>query len=284
MIAPNSNDSHGARRKPRVQALRTRTRDSRLTRLSRDWSTLGKEDPLWAVCVDPARRGGRWDLAEFLASGRAEISAAIARLDELAICPRRGDALDFGCGVGRLTAALGDHFGSVTGVDISRPMLDQARELHAGRARCTFVHNDSADLRAFADGSFDLVYSSLVLQHMPGDLAAGYLLEFLRVLRPGGAAVILVPEAHLRTPRGLAYAYAPRALIGLIQRRIFGFPAAMQMHTLPARRVRELVEPAGGRLVVSDPQSGFGDHWQMTTHFIAGIAARQQPDLGTVDR
>jgi ubiquinone/menaquinone biosynthesis C-methylase UbiE len=256
-----------------VPTLRTHARASRLARLSRDWTTLGQEDPLWAVLVDPARRGGRWDVAEFLASGRAEISAAISRLDELGICPRRGTALDFGCGVGRLTAALTDHFGSVTGVDISRPMLDQAHHLHAANQRCTFVHNDSPDLRAFPDESFDLVYSSLVLQHMPADLAAGYLLEFLRVLRPDGAAVILVPETHLRTPRGLAYAYAPDALIGLIQRRVFGFPAAMHMHTLPARRVRQLVEPAGGRLVASDPRSGFGDHWQMTTHFIARIAA-----------
>jgi SAM-dependent methyltransferase len=253
--------------------LGTRTRASRLARLSRDWTTLGQEDPLWAVCVDPARRGGRWDVAEFLASGRAEISAAIGRLDELGICLARGDALDFGCGVGRLTAALADHFGSVTGVDISQPMLDQARQLHAGNQRCTFIHNESADLRAFPDASFDLVYSSLVLQHMPPDLAAGYLLEFLRVLRPDGAAVILVPEAHLRTPRGLAYAYAPDALLGLIQRRIFGFPAAMQMHNLPARRVRQLVEPAGARLAASDPRSGFGDHWQMTMHFIARSSA-----------
>jgi ubiquinone/menaquinone biosynthesis C-methylase UbiE len=258
-------------------ALQTRTRagranrDSRanrLARLRRDWSTLGREDPLWAVCVDPARRGGRWDLGEFLASGQAEIAHALVGLDDLGLCRRRDQALDFGCGVGRLTAALSDHFGGVTGVDISPPMLDQARGLHAANARCTFVHNDRPDLRQFDDASFDLVYSSLVLQHMPGDLAAGYLKEFLRVVRPPGAVVILVPETHLRTPRGLAYAYAPPALIGLIQRRVFGFPAAMQMHTLPARKVRELVEPAGGRLVASEPRTGFGDHWRMTTHYI----------------
>lgn len=256
-----------------MQALRIHSRVSRLARLSRDWSTLGQEDPLWAVLVDPAMRGGRWDVADFLASGRSEITAAMARLDELGVCSGRSDALDFGCGVGRLSVALSNYFGSVTGVDISRPMLDQATAMHAGSKRCRFVHNDAADLRAFPDASFDLIYSSLVLQHMPPDLAAGYLLEFVRVMRPGGAVVIVVPEAHLWTARGLAYAYAPPALIGLIQRRIFGFPAAMQMHTLPARRVRQLVEPAGARLVASDPRSGYGDHWQMTSHFItAGTA------------
>jgi len=45
-----------------------------LARLHRDWTRLGEADPLWAVCVDPARHGGRWDVQEFLATGRAEIA------------------------------------------------------------------------------------------------------------------------------------------------------------------------------------------------------------------
>jgi hypothetical protein len=41
-----------------------------LARLHRDWTRLGEADPL----RDPARRGGRWDVQEFLATGRAEIA------------------------------------------------------------------------------------------------------------------------------------------------------------------------------------------------------------------
>jgi hypothetical protein len=52
-----------------------------LAELSRDWTRLGLEDPLWAVFVDPARRGGRWQLDDFLAAGRAEINEAMSRLD-----------------------------------------------------------------------------------------------------------------------------------------------------------------------------------------------------------
>jgi SAM-dependent methyltransferase len=247
---------------------RAARRDS-LDQVGRDWSSLAAEDPLWAICVDPARRGGRWDVAEFMASGRAEAGQVLARLDELGICPARDAALDFGCGVGRLTAALADHFGSVTGVDIAAPMLDRARSLLGGRPGVEFVQNTRPDLSAFASASFDLAYSSLVLQHLPPDLAAGYLRELVRVVRPGGAVVIVVPEAHRRTLRGRVYAYAPQALIGLIQRRAFGYPAAMRMHTLPARRVSQIAEPAGGHLVASDPVSGVGDHWHMARHFIA---------------
>ena len=250
-----------------------------LTRLSRDWTTLGLDDPLWAVCVDRDRRGGRWDLAEFMASGQAEIATAVSRLDQLGICTTRFAALDFGCGVGRLTAALGGYFDSVTGVDISESMLARARSLLAGQPGCQVVHNASPDLKIFADASFDLVYSSLVLQHMPRALACAYLAEFVRVTRPGGAIVILVPDGHKPTPSGAVYALAPRCLTGLIQRKIFRYPAPMQMTTLPARRVRREAERCGARLVASDPRSGVGRHWQMKCHFIARNAPPAGSDL-----
>ena len=241
----------------------------RLAQLRDDWSRLAEEDPLWAVCVDADRRGGRWDIGEFMATGRAEVGLAMDRLGELGLCSSRRSALDFGCGVGRLTAALGAYFGSVTGVDIAEPMLARARSLLADQHGLRFVRNDGADLGAFADESFDLVYSSLVLQHMPGELAAGYLREFIRVVRPGGAVVMVVPEAHRLTPGGAVYAWAPGKLISLIQRKVFRYPAPMQMHTLPARRVRALVESAGAQLIDSDPRSGVGEHWRMTCHIIA---------------
>ncbi len=242
---------------------------SGLAAVSRSWSILGAADPLWAVCVDRERRAGSWDLEEFMASGRAEAEAAMERLEQLGICPVRDAALDFGCGVGRVTVALSRYFGAVTGVDIAEPMLDRARSLLSGQPGCQFVANDKPDLRAFADGSFDLVYCSLVLQHMPPALAAGYLREFVRVLRPGGGIVIVVPDTHRRTPKGFVYALAPQPLIGFVQRRVFGYPAGMQMHVLPARRVRRIVEGAGARLVVSDPELSVGPHWRGYRHVIA---------------
>jgi ubiquinone/menaquinone biosynthesis C-methylase UbiE len=237
--------------------------------VSRAWSILGTADPLWAVCVDRNRKAGTWDLEEFMASGRAEVRAVMDRLDQLGIGPGRDAALDFGCGVGRATAALTAYIGAVTGVDIAEPMLDRARSLVPAEAGCGFVRNDRPDLRAFAGDSFDLVYCSLVLQHMPPALAAGYLREFVRVVRPGGAVVLVVPESHRRTPKGLVYSAAPQPLIGLLQRRLFGYPAAMQMHVLPARRIRRIVEPAGARVVGSDPAPVVGPHWRGSCHFIA---------------
>src|SRR5260370_42097113 len=103
---------------------------------------------------------------------------------------------------------------------------------------------------------------------MPTDLASAYLVEFIRVRRPGGAIVVLVPEAHLRTLRGIVYARAPRRLIGLIQRKVFGYPAPMQMNVLPASLVRGLIDAHGGRLEASVPHAGYGGHWRGAQNFI----------------
>jgi SAM-dependent methyltransferase len=249
-------------------------------RLGRDWARLGDQDPLWAVCVDPAKRGGRWDLEDFLATGRAEVADAMARLAQLGVCVNRRDALDFGCGVGRLTSALAGYFGSVTGVDVASSMIDHARRLHSANTRCTFVLNNQQDLRRFADDSFDLVYSSLVLQHMPPAMASAYLGEFVRVARPDGAIVLLVPEAHRRTPRGLVYAYAPQRLIGWMQVRLFGYPAPMLMEPVPAARIGTALADHA-RIVVSEPYVAPHSHWRMVRHFIAVVGPVEEWGAGS---
>ncbi|RCV47080.1 methyltransferase domain-containing protein, partial [Marinitenerispora sediminis] len=65
--------------------------------------------------------------------------------------------------------------------------------------RIEFRLHDAPDLGAFEDASFDLVYTDLVLQHLPPALARGYLAEFTRVVRPGGALVVGAPDRERRT-------------------------------------------------------------------------------------
>ncbi|MYR33875.1 methyltransferase domain-containing protein [Nocardiopsis alba] len=236
-----------------------------LEQVRRDWTRLGSTEPLWAVCVDPDKRDGGWDDEEFLASGRADIDPAIARLDELGLAPERGRVLDFGCGAGRLSNALAAHFDRVVGVDISAPMLDEARRLDRSQGRIDFRLNERPDLSAFEDDSFDLVYTDLVLQHLPTDLAEGYLREFARVVRPGGAMVLGVPESERRTFKGMVFRYVPWPLVALAQRVILRYPAPMRMHTLRTGRLAELLPDA--RIVASDEYWG-GDHWRHLRHYV----------------
>ncbi|MFD0776579.1 class I SAM-dependent methyltransferase, partial [Streptomonospora algeriensis] len=210
-----------------------------------DWTRLGSAEPLWAVCVDPDKRRGGWDDDEFLSSGAVEIGAALRHLDELGLRPGRERALDFGCGAGRLSNALAARFSAVVGVDISEPMLAEARRLDRSGGRIDFRLNDSPHLAAFGDDSFDLVYTDLVLQHLPPDLAEGYLREFVRVLRPGGAMVIGVPDRERPTFKGLVFRFAPWPLIRLAQRYLLGYPAPMRMHPLPRARLAAVLAEGG---------------------------------------
>jgi ubiquinone/menaquinone biosynthesis C-methylase UbiE len=186
-----------------------------LERHRRDWDQLAEVDPLWAILAAPEARGGRWKLDEFFATGEAEIAQVLEVASRLGY-PRQYDrALDFGCGVGRLTTALGRRFGEAIGVDISQEMVTLARRLGSCE-NCRFEVNTSADLQQFPSASFDFIYSALVLQHLPRrELIEAYLGEFLRVLRPGGLAVFQVLSrlsvARRLQPRRRAYAFLQRA-------------------------------------------------------------------------
>jgi SAM-dependent methyltransferase len=163
------------------------------------WEQHARRDPLWAVLSDGAKRDGQWDSAAFFETGVTEIEALLHDLDAQGIFFNRGTALDFGCGVGRLTQALAPHFARAVGVDISPGMLDVARRGNRFPERVSYVSNQTADLRAFQDGTFDLLVSLIVLQHLPPDIAVGYLREFFRLLAPAGVLVFQLPS-HRRRP------------------------------------------------------------------------------------
>src|SRR4051794_25391105 len=163
-----------------------------LRTVTRHWRRLGAEDPMWAVYVAPSTRGGSWDTDEFFATGRAEIARVMSFVTDAGVSTPTRVAVDFGCGVGRLSQPLADRFERVIAVDVSEPMLAQARELSGAYANIDFRLNQRDDLGFLTSDSVDLVYSSLVLQHLPRHLAAGYLGEFLRVLSRDGVAVVQV--------------------------------------------------------------------------------------------
>ena len=242
-----------------------------LPEIRRAWTELGAADPLWAVLVAPGKRHGGWDEEQFLATGVAEIDRALGWLDRLGLAtgaaPRFGRVLDFGCGAGRLSQALAPHAGEVVGVDVSEPMLATARRLNT-RPNCRFVLNDATDLAQFETGSFDLVYTSLVLQHLPRPLIEGYLAEFHRVLAPGGAAMLQLATTPRGTLRGLIWRFAPWPLIRVAQRRLLNYPAPMRMTPMPEQRVRALISAAGGTVLDSEPDLTASPDWTCTRYVV----------------
>lgn len=231
-----------------------------------DWETLGREDPLWAVFVTPGARGGGWDVDAFLATGRAEVDRVLSRLAILSPATGRAHVLDFGCGVGRLSHALAGHFDRVTGVDAAPAMLEQARQI-AGE-RCTFVLNQAPDLSFLADGSVDVAYSSLVLQHLPRQQALGYLRELVRVTRGDGCVIVQVAARPDWSLKGMMFRFAPRPLISWAQRRLLGYPAPMLMTPLPDRLVRATVAAAGAFVLAAEQDDSYGGHWRCVRYYV----------------
>lgn len=171
-----------------------------LKELQQHWNRFGEEDPLWAILTDEQKKGGRWDPDEFFATGVADIDALMSRVGDTLAATQRLRALDFGCGAGRLTQALGRHFENVVGVDIAPSMIELARKHNRLGDRCTYVQNDGPGLPTFESGTFNLVYSILVLQHMRPNFARAYIREFGRLLAPGGVLVFQVPAATQLPP------------------------------------------------------------------------------------
>ena len=68
-----------------------------------DWEDLAELDPLWSILTCPEARFNQWDKDEFFRTGEEEIQSLIKNVDRLGLPLSRSQALDFGCGVGRLS-------------------------------------------------------------------------------------------------------------------------------------------------------------------------------------
>jgi SAM-dependent methyltransferase len=105
--------------------------------------------------------------------------------------------LDAGCGTGYLSRKLHDRGARVTGVDFAERMIAIARADHPG---IDFRVDSCTELATLEDGQFDLVVANYVLMDTP-DLERT-MRAFARVLKPGGAAVLVF--SHPCFPQGTA--------------------------------------------------------------------------------
>jgi SAM-dependent methyltransferase len=216
----------------------------RLEQLKNDWESLADRDALNAILTDENKSAGRWDISEFMATGEIEINTVMRHLAGLGCTPDfNGAALDFGCGVGRLTQAIARRFAACTGVDISRQMIHEADSLNRYE-HCRYLVNTDVRL-PFADASFAFLYSNIVLQHMPRRFATEYLREFVRVLAAGGVLVFGVQDSFA-APNLSSLLIRTRHVLHLRStlRALAGRGGDMRMHCVPERVVRRCIYAA----------------------------------------
>ena len=141
-----------------------------------DWNTLGETQPNFAVLTEDRflrQHMSDADRDAFFASGEADIDKIFDLID----CAPKS-ALDFGCGVGRLTRALAKRVDRVAGVDAAESMLRIARENVP----------DASFSSTIPDERFDLIVSLIVFQHIPVKRGEALLDELLSHL-DGVAAI-----------------------------------------------------------------------------------------------
>lgn len=154
--------------------------------------------------------------------------------------------LEFGCGIGAYVRAIRRYTPHVVGFDI------EVERLRAARASgLEGLLAAAAEQLPFADAAFDVVFSNEVLEHVADDRAACR--EIARVLRPGGRAVIFVPnrlypfETHGIYWRG-RYSFGNKPLVNWLPDPVRN-ALAPHVRAYTARQVRALFDGTPMRLI-----------------------------------
>jgi len=157
----------------------------------RAWEQWGQQDPYYGVVTMKQFHKDSIDQNRdaFFESGRDMVRSTLERFHRVFGDLPKGRALDFGCGVGRLTLALAEQFREVVGLDISTSMLAEARKnAAAGRGNAKFEMAD--DDLVSAPGKFDFVNSYIVLQHIPVARGLRLMRNLVGKVAPGGGFLI----------------------------------------------------------------------------------------------
>ncbi len=235
-----------------------------LQELAQDWEEFARTDPLWAILINREKRGNRWRIEDFFKTGLHEINRVMQEVESMNLKIGHSRALDFGCGVGRLTRALANYFDEVSGVDISESMIRLAQKYNCEISKCRFYLNQRDDLHLFGDDTFDFVYSSITLQHIKPHHTTNYLNELLRIISPRGLLVFQLVEEQI----GLkTLPNRSRMLAYKIRSRLTNRPI-MEMHGIQKRNVISVISKDGGKTLKVERLPDQGPGWRSYRYFV----------------
>jgi SAM-dependent methyltransferase len=217
--------------------------------LQKTWNSFGENDPLWAILTESDKKNGKWNKEDFFKSGEQEIDSIVNYVEKLKVNIKNEKALDFGCGVGRLSQALAKYFNEVTGVDIAQSMIEMAGKYNAHKDKCKYILNTDSDLKRFPDNNFDFIYSNIVLQHINPKYSVEYISEFVRVLSSGGVLIFQLPaeKMPLKSLKALVRRLLPDSLVYYIKRKVCG--KVMEMHCVKKDDVLALLQKVGAKVL-----------------------------------
>jgi ubiquinone/menaquinone biosynthesis C-methylase UbiE len=107
--------------------------------------------------------------------------------------PANAKMLDAGCGAGiPISQMLSEHF-DITGVDLSEAQIELAKK---NILKAKFICQDMTRLD-FPENTFDGICSYYAIIHIPREEHQALLINFYRMLKPGGFALLCLGAEHL---------------------------------------------------------------------------------------
>lgn len=155
--------------------------------MRQDWDDRARKDAFHYI----ASWRDDWDEGSFLRSGEDDYVRLVEPvLDRSGFSLAGKSVLEIGCGAGRMTQSFAQRFAKVLAVDISGEMLSSARAIHRSLSNIEWRQTNGVDLAGTPSDSVDMVFSYIVLQHLPNEtMVLSYIREIVRVLRGGGVAL-----------------------------------------------------------------------------------------------
>lgn len=158
------------------------------------WDEYGKDDAYYAVAtIDKFKAENLNDenLNDFFGTGEEYVDEIWKTIEKNFITDfKPKTALDFGCGVGRLTIPLAEKCEKIIGVDISATMVQEAEK----NAKIRNLQNTEfiQDSEGFVNSveKFDLVHSYIVIQHIVPKIGYQVFEELVNKVKEGGIGVL----------------------------------------------------------------------------------------------
>jgi 2-polyprenyl-3-methyl-5-hydroxy-6-metoxy-1,4-benzoquinol methylase len=220
------------------------------TNPDKEWERFGQDDPYYGVISREEMRSTKMNedvRSEFFASGEDEIKrlmVSLQRILDADVPPSR--VLDYGCGVGRLLIPLARRAESAVGIDVSPSMLAEARRNCAAHGIHGVELLPVDGLDRLSD-EFDLVHSSLVLQHIPVRKGERIVARLARLVRHGGAGALHLQIGASRGVRAYnAVMRLPCAhnVANVVRGRAWSYPH-MEMNVYDLGRLLRVLRDAG---------------------------------------
>lgn len=223
-----------------------------------DWAIWGEHDPYFGVLFEERYKRENLTpeaLEEFFASGVRQIGEMAGQIRHVFGPFQTATALDFGCGVGRLTRAMASMCDHVIGLDVSPGMVAEARKI---------APDNVEYLLSLSDQTFDWINSVIVFQHIPPERGYAILEDLLRRVNRSG--VISLQFTLYKDAR-----FLPTALGSLQSARWDGrsleplritpaAPGAMMMYDYDLTRLTEILARHGFQTLLSQHTDHGGCH------------------------